>query len=157
LQEAPVNFSFTSFSVALLMFSLSLCLFYGIIASMDSGVNVSAQATDTPLKTRPATLIIKTSGEEHTKMLQMLMKSGDEEQVLDLVDTPEFVLVQFCDLILRKQDLRNPDARKMLRETVYALKAKIAKEPVDHIAYERNNLKENIAYIEDLLRQFNQE
>jgi hypothetical protein len=87
-------------------------------------------------------------------MLQMLMKSGDEEQVLDLVDVPEFVLAQFCDLILRKQDLRNPDVRKMLRETVDALKAKAEKEPVDPVAYERNSLKESIANIEDLLKQF---
>jgi hypothetical protein len=89
-----------------------------------------------------------------TKMLQMSMKSGDEEQVLDLTDVPEFVLAQFCDLILRKQDLRNPDVRKMLRETVDALKSKAEKEPVDPVACERNSLKEGIADIEDLLKQF---
>lgn len=90
-------------------------------------------------------------------MLQMLMKSGGDEQVLDLVDTPEIVLIQFCEAILRHQDLRNPDARRMLKETAAALKAKAAKEPVDHVAFDRQNLKENIAYVEDLLKQFDEE
>ena len=90
-------------------------------------------------------------------MLQMLMKSGDEEQVLDLVDTPEFVLVKFCEMILRHQDLRNPDARRMLRDTLAALKVKAEKEPVDHISYDRRYLKEDIAYVEDLLKKFDEE
>ena len=90
-------------------------------------------------------------------MLQIACKSGDDEQILDLVDTPEFVLVQFCEAILRHQDLRNPDARRMLREIVNALKIKDDKEPVDHISYGRNNLKENIAYVEGLLRQYDEE
>ena len=90
-------------------------------------------------------------------MLQVAMKSGDDEQILDLVDTPEIVLVQFCEAILRHQDLRNPDARYLLRETVKALKVKADKEPVDHIVYDRNNLKENIAYVEGLLRQYDEE
>lgn len=89
-------------------------------------------------------------------MLQMVWKSGGDEQVLDLVDTPEIVLVQFCETILRHQDLRNPDARQMLQEIITALKVKAEKEPVDHIAFNRHDLKENIAYVEDLLRQFDQ-
>jgi hypothetical protein len=87
----------------------------------------------------------------------MVMGSGDEKQVLDLVDVPELVLVQFCDLILRKRDLRNPDTHKMLQEIVNALKVKAEKEPVDRIAYERCSLKESLAYIEDLLKQFDHE
>ena len=90
-------------------------------------------------------------------MLQMLMKSGDNEQVLDLAETPEFALVQFCDLILRKQDLRNPDARYILRETVSALKVKAEKEPSDPVAFYRTDLKAQIAQIEGLLEQFDQE
>ena len=89
-------------------------------------------------------------------MLQMVCKSGDEERVLDLVDTPEIVLVKFCESILRHQDLRNPDARRMLRETIGALKIKAEKEPVDHVSYDRDNLKENISYVEGLLKQFDE-
>ena len=90
-------------------------------------------------------------------MLQMLWKSGDTEQVVDLVEVPEFVLVQFCDLILRKQDLRNPDARYMLRETVNALKVKAEEPPDGSAAFERHSLKEQIEQIEGLLDQFDQE
>ena len=90
-------------------------------------------------------------------MLQMVWKSDGDEQVLDLVDTPEFVLVQFCEMILRHRDLRNPDARRMLRETTAALKVKAEKEPVDNFAYDRQILKENIAFVEGLLKQFDDE
>jgi len=89
-------------------------------------------------------------------MLQMLMKSGDNEQVLDLVEVPEFVLLQFCDLILRKQDLSNPDVRYMLRETIGALKAK-AEAPSDPASFCRTGLKEQVAQIEGLLEQFGNE
>jgi len=90
-------------------------------------------------------------------MLQMSWKTGDTERVVDLVEVPEFVLVQFCDLILRKQDLRNPDARYMLRETINALKVKAEEEPVGPATFERSSLKEQIAQIEGLLDQFDQE
>jgi len=86
----------------------------------------------------------------------MLMKSGDEEQVLELVDVPEFVLAEFCGLILRHQDLRNPDARRMLRDTVSALKVKAEQEPVDRVSLDRQSLKEDIAQMESLLKQFDQ-
>ena len=86
-------------------------------------------------------------------MLQMAMKSGDnKEQILDLVDVPEFVLVQSCDIILRHQDLRNPDAQYMLRETVNALKVKAEEKPSDLVfSYNRYDLKEYIVQIENLL------
>ena len=86
-------------------------------------------------------------------MLQMRMNSGDDEQILDLVDVPEVVLVQFCDLLLRKQDLRNPDARYMLQEIVRALKAKVEEAPTDPADFYRTDLKAQIAQIEDLLEQ----
>jgi len=84
-------------------------------------------------------------------MLQMLLKSNDNEQVLDLAEVPEFVLVQFCDLILRKRDLSNPGARNMLREMVSALKSKADKEPYDPVAFHRADLKAQITQIEGLL------
>ena len=90
-------------------------------------------------------------------MLQMSMKSGDDEQVLDLVEVPEFVLVQFCEMILRHQEMRNPDARYMLRETVNALKVKAEEAAVGPGTYDRYSLKGMIARIEELLDQFDQE
>ena len=90
-------------------------------------------------------------------MLQMLWKSGDTEKVVDLVEVPEFVLVQFCDVILRKQDLRNPEARYILRETANALKVKAEEPPDSPNAYSRHSLKEYVAQIERLLDQFDSE
>jgi hypothetical protein len=90
-------------------------------------------------------------------MLQMMMKSGDEEQVLDLAEAPEFLLIQFCEMILKHQDLRNPDARYMLREIVNALKIKAEKEPVDPVAFECCSLKEQLVQVEGLLNQFDRE
>ena len=86
--------------------------------------------------------------------MQMLWKTGDKEQVLELVDTPELVLVQFCNSILRHQDLRNPDARHRLRELVNALKAKAEQEPDGPFAMNRYELKEKLAEIEELLAKF---
>jgi hypothetical protein len=94
--------------------------------------------------------------EEH-KMLKMVWNSGDEEQVIELTETPEFVLINFCDIIIRKQDLRNPDVRYMLRETVNALKVKAEGEPDGYTPFDRRGLKEHIAQIEDLLKKFEQE
>jgi hypothetical protein len=90
-------------------------------------------------------------------MLQMVLKSGDEEQVLDLLEVPEFVLMQFCDSILRKQDLRNPVVRDMLRDLTNALKIKAEQEPVDRVAIDRHSLKEQLTQIEGLLAKFDQE
>ena len=47
---------------------------------------------------------------------------SDREEIMELVDAPEFVLVQMCDVTLRKQDMRNPDAQRMVREFVDALR-----------------------------------
>ena|GEM_PF-3220553 len=90
--------------------------------------------------------------------LQMVWKAGEkEEEILELTETPEFVLIQFCDIIIRKQDLRNPDARYMLDETVNALKVKAEKEPYGYSPFDRKGLKEYIAHIEDLLIKFDQQ
>jgi hypothetical protein len=88
--------------------------------------------------------------------MQIVRKTGDEEQVLELVDTPEFVLVQFCNSILRHQDLRNPDARRILRETVDALKVKAGQEPDSSAAMNRYELKDKLAEIEELLDKFDE-
>jgi hypothetical protein len=87
----------------------------------------------------------------------MSVKSGDDEQVLDLVEIPEFVLVQFCEMILRHQDMRNQDARYMLRETVNALNVKAKEAAAGQDTYDRYSLKGAIARIEELLDQFDQE
>ncbi len=89
--------------------------------------------------------------------MQMLWKTGDKEQVLELVDTPVLVLVQFCNSILRHQDLRNPDARYRLREIVNALKVKAEQEPNGPADINRYELKEKLAEIEELLAKFDGE
>jgi len=91
-------------------------------------------------------------------MMQMVWNQGaDNEQVLDLVDVPEFVLVQFCDLILRRQDLRNPTVRDMLRDLASALKVKFEQKLVEQSMYNQQDLKDSINQIEELLRQLEQE
>jgi len=87
-------------------------------------------------------------------MSQIVMnRGGDQEEIMDMVDAPEFVLVQMCDLTLRKQDMRNPDAQRMVREFVDALKVKAEKkaEPAD---YNRDELKKYIECIEEVLAKF---
>jgi hypothetical protein len=88
--------------------------------------------------------------------MQMIWITGDEKRVLELVDTPELVLVQFCNSILRHQDLRNPDARRMLRETVDALKVKAGQEPDSPLAMDRFELKEKLVEIEEALDKFDE-
>ena len=88
-------------------------------------------------------------------MLQMVMNKGtDNEEVMDLVDTPEFVLVQFCDLILRRRDIRNPETRQGVQEIVNALKVKAEGNSDEPVTYNRYDLKNYITGIEDLLKQF---
>ena len=90
-------------------------------------------------------------------MLQMLWKSGDTEKVVDLVEVPELVLVQFCDIYLRKRDLSDPQNREILRETANALKVKAEKPPDSPHAYSRSSLKELVANIEGLLDKFDKD
>ena len=87
-------------------------------------------------------------------MLQMVMKAGEDEKVMDLVDTPEFVLRQSCDMILRHQDMRNPDAQRMVQDIISALKVKATKESDEPGALSRYNLKSYIMQVDDLLLQF---
>ena len=91
-------------------------------------------------------------------MLQMVVNAGkDNEQVMELVDTPEFVLVQFCNLILRHRDIRNPDVRYRVQETINALKIKAERTPDpddEPVTFNRYDLKNYIKDIEDLLKQF---
>ena len=90
--------------------------------------------------------------------LQMVWKADDKEQVLELVETPTMILIQFCDLMIRKQDLRNPDVQYMMRENINALKIKAEKEPDDcYTPFNRRELKEYITQVEGLLMKFEQE
>ena len=89
-------------------------------------------------------------------MLQMLMKSGGNEQVLDLTEVPEFVLVQSCDTVLRHWDLRNPDARWHLAELIDALKVKAEEEPTGKATFDRYSLRKYVAQIEGLIEQFDE-
>ena len=84
-------------------------------------------------------------------MLQIVMNPGEDEEISDLADAPEIILVQFCTMILKHQDLRDPDVQKSLRELLDAMKARADTEPVGPGCYDRRYLKEDIARIEDLL------
>ena len=88
-------------------------------------------------------------------MLQMKMKSGDNEEViLDLVDTHEIVLKQFIDVTFRHQDMRNPDAQRMVRELLDALKTKVEKESADRSYSDQYSLDRFIQQAEDLLQEY---
>jgi len=88
-------------------------------------------------------------------MLQIVMNSGkDNEKVMDLLDTPEIVLVQFCDMTLRHRDLKNQDVRDTVQNIIDALKVKTEKDSIEPVAFNRHDLKSYIKYIEDLLKQF---
>jgi len=88
-------------------------------------------------------------------MLQMVRNPGKEdEEVIDLVDTPTFVLVQFCDVALRRYDMRNPDIRNQVQETINALKVKIEKESYDLTPFNRYDLKDYVTRVDDTLKQF---
>jgi len=67
-------------------------------------------------------------------MIQMVMKSGDDEQVFDLAETPDFLLAQFFSSIIRHQDLRNPIVQNMLKEIADAFRMKA-----------NNNIKDGFA------------
>ena len=84
-------------------------------------------------------------------MLQIVLNEGKEDkEVMDLVDTPEIVLVQFCDMILRHRDIRNPDVRQRVQEFINALKIKATKESAEPAAFDRYSLKSYITGVEDL-------
>jgi len=85
-------------------------------------------------------------------MLKMIKESGGEEQILDLVEAPEFILVQSCDLILRHRDLRNPDTQSFLQQVVDALKIKSEEKSRDlAFSFSREDIKEYISGIEEVL------
>jgi hypothetical protein len=94
-------------------------------------------------------------------MIKMVMNPGDEEQVYDLTETPDFLLLQFCESILRKQDLRNPEVQNMLGEIVDALRAKVDNKSKDGFGFlitvDRNELKGVIQAIDGLLMQIKEE
>ena len=78
----------------------------------------------------------------------------EDEKVMDLADTSEFVLVEFCNMILRHRDIRNPEIRDRIQEIINALKVKSEKLSGEPAASNRYNLKNYIMGIEDLLKQF---
>ncbi|MDR1687747.1 MAG: hypothetical protein LBS21_03940 [Clostridiales bacterium] len=90
-------------------------------------------------------------------MLKMVMDSDGEEQVMSLEDSPEIVLIDTCNLVLRHRDLRNPDNRNFLREILNALKVKAESKSTEPNTVSREELKQNIAETEDLLKQFDEE
>ena len=83
-------------------------------------------------------------------MLQMAWKTDEDEKIMDLADTPEFVLVKFCDGILRHQDIRNPATQRTVQEIINALKVKLK----EASASDWYNLKSYITQVDDLLKQF---
>jgi len=90
-------------------------------------------------------------------LLQLVMNSGDNDaQVIDLVDAPELVLFNFCDITLRRQDMKNPEAQRIVRQTIDALKVKATQEPVPvgPACINRYSLKEYITEVEKILERF---
>jgi hypothetical protein len=85
-------------------------------------------------------------------MMQIVMNADTEdEQVMDLVDTPEIVLIQFGDMIIRHRDLRNPDVRSRVQDIINALKAKAGKSSGGYNPYDTKSF---IEQAEDILKQF---
>ena len=95
-------------------------------------------------------------------MLQIVEKTGDKEEVLDLVDTPEMILVQMCDVIMRKWYLKDPDTQRHLQDIAGALKTIASKEVKDGVCngqsnlYNRDMLKKYAAAVEDVVKQVNE-
>ena len=90
-------------------------------------------------------------------MIKMVMDPGDNEEVYDLTETPDFLLVQFCESILRHQDVRNPDVQNILREFVDALRAKVDNNLKDAFActitYSQNEIRGIINAIDGMLEK----
>ena len=90
-------------------------------------------------------------------MIKMVMDPGDNEEVYDLTETPDFLLVQFCESILRHQDVRNPDVQNILREFVDALRAKVDNNLKDAFActitYSQNEIRGIINAVDGLLKK----
>jgi len=85
------------------------------------------------------------------------MKAGNDETIMDLEDTPDFVLVQFCSMILRHRDLRDPEHRQKVQGIVSALKAKAEKpgqNSISSFSLSKSELESYIALVEDILLEF---
>ena len=90
-------------------------------------------------------------------MIQMVMKSGDDEQVFDLAETPDFLLAQFFSSIIRHQDLRNPIVQNTLREIADAFRTKASNNINDgfacSITVDQSEIKQIIETIDDILKK----
>ena len=85
-------------------------------------------------------------------MLQMKVKKGETEEIMDLADIPDFVLMQFCNMIFKHRDVTNPDTRNYLQDIIAALKAKAEKKlPDGTSADDEYYLKKYISEIEGIL------
>jgi len=74
--------------------------------------------------------------------------------VMELVDAPEIVLVEFCNMTLRHRDIRDPDIRHSVQEIINALKVKAGEKSDEPVTYNRYDLKNYVTEIEDLLKKF---
>jgi len=88
-------------------------------------------------------------------MIKMSMKSGGKEEILDLVDVPEFVLMQACDVIVRKQNLRDPDTMSLFRELTNALRAKL-ENGLDSVTV-RGNITDFLIQADELIADLTKE
>ena len=90
-------------------------------------------------------------------MMQLLRKSGEKEEVYDLTETPDYLLVTFCETILRHYDMRNPEARNILRDFADAIRTKLDKNLEDAFActitYSENELREIVKTIDEMLEK----
>ena len=90
-------------------------------------------------------------------MIQMVMKSGDDEQVFDLAETPDFLLAQFFSSIIRHQDLRNPTVQNALKEIADAFRMKANNNIKDGFAcsvtVDQSEIKYIIETIDEVLKK----
>ena len=85
--------------------------------------------------------------------LKIMQRTGDIEKILNLEDAPGEVLMDFCRMILRHHNLRNPESQSLLRQLNAALKLKSEKDPTGNHAAARYYLKAAVEEIESILNK----
>ena len=85
--------------------------------------------------------------------LKIMQITGDNRKILDLEDAPEEVLMDFCGMILRHHNLRNPDSQSLLKQLNAALKKKSEKDSTGKHVFARYYLKAAVEEIESILNK----
>ena len=84
-------------------------------------------------------------------MTQIVWNPGPNEKVMELTDAPPFVLMHYCDFMIRRGDLGDPAIRRQLREFADALRAHAAGEPRNLDITTRGEQEMVAAHVEKLL------